>query len=86
MTKRIDMCPEHERIKDQLTSLILDNSRKNENQEILAIASLIVGIIIALQDQTKLTPEMAMEIVTKNIQLGNQAVVNDLLNKKGGNA
>lgn len=54
--------------------------------EILAVLSHLVGQVIALQDQRTVTPLMAMELVQKNIEIGNQAVVSGLLNAAGGHA
>lgn len=51
--------------------------------ELLAVASQFVGNMIALQDQRRVTPAMAMELVANNIQIGNQAAVDNILNTKG---
>jgi hypothetical protein len=48
--------------------------------DLLAICSHFVGQLIALQDQSKLTPNMALSIVYKNIEQGNQEVIAGLLN------
>lgn len=53
--------------------------------EILAVASQFVGNLIALQDQRKVTPDMAMELVAKNIERGNAAAIDGLFSA-GGNA
>jgi hypothetical protein len=44
-------------------------------QRILAITAQFVGQLIALQDHRKITPEMAMQIVGENIEIGNQAAL-----------
>ncbi len=43
--------------------------------ETLAVLSYCVGQCIALQDMTKVTPKMAMDLVSKNIQIGNMDAV-----------
>lgn len=43
--------------------------------EDLAVASLAVGRIIAYQDKRTMTPQMAMDIVLKNINIGNQEMI-----------
>lgn len=53
--------------------------------ELLAIASQLVGNLVALQDQTRVTPEMAMQLVADNIQAGNQEAINGLLGDVQGN-
>ena len=49
----------------------------------LAVTSHLVGQIIALQDQTKITSKMALEIVSANIEKGNSEVIEPLLTIKG---
>lgn len=39
--------------------------------EMLAVASHFVGVLIALQDQNTLTPDMVMVMVQYNIEQGN---------------
>lgn len=52
--------------------------------EQLAVASYLVGQLIALQDQRTMTPAMAFAIVQANLQAGNEGVVNDLINAPAG--
>jgi hypothetical protein len=54
--------------------------------ELLAVMSHCVGQLIALQDQRKMTPAMAMDLVSSNIEQGNREVVLSLLTQTGGNA
>lgn len=49
----------------------------------LAVASQFVGNLIALQDQTKVTPKMAMELVARNIEIGNAAAIEGVMNSEG---
>ena len=53
---------------------------------LLAVLSYTVGQTIALQDQTAMTPDRAMLIVSSNIEQGNQDVIASLLTSKGGHA
>lgn len=39
--------------------------------EQLAVISVFLGQLVALQDPTKYTPHLIMEVVSKNIELGN---------------
>ncbi len=50
--------------------------------EMLAVSSNLVGKLIAMMDQSKYTREQCMQIVTNNIELGNQQVIANLINKK----
>lgn len=51
-------------------------------QEMLALASQLVGNLCALQDQTKVTSEKALAIVGRNLETGNLAVIIDLMSKE----
>jgi hypothetical protein len=44
-------------------------------QRILAIVSQFVGQLIAMQDKRKFTPDMVMQVVSENIEIGNQAAL-----------
>lgn len=52
-------------------------------QRILAITCQFVGQLIALQDQRKITPDMAMQIVQENIEVGNHAALLALAEVEG---
>lgn len=52
--------------------------------QLLAIASQLVGNLIALQDQTKVTPNMAMEVVSKNLEIGNATAIETFLGNPAG--
>lgn len=51
--------------------------------EMLAVASYFVGQLVAMQDQRKFTPDMAMQIVASNIEAGNQHVICELAGTVG---
>jgi hypothetical protein len=51
--------------------------------EMLAVASYFVGQLVALQDQRKITPAMAMQIVSSNIEAGNQQALAEVLSASG---
>lgn len=52
----------------------------------LAIAAQLVGNLIALQDQRSVTPAMAMDLVAKNIEVGNAAAIEGCLGNPEGQA
>ncbi len=43
--------------------------------EMLAVLAYCTGQCIALQDMLNITPEMAMDLVLKNIQAGNMEII-----------
>ena len=51
--------------------------------EMLAIASQFVGNLIALQDQRAVTADTVMDMVAKNIEIGNHAVIANLDQPEG---
>jgi len=54
--------------------------------QLLAVAAHLVGQLIAMQDQRTMTPTMAMDIVSANIQRGNLEAIDNLLLQTGGHA
>lgn len=54
--------------------------------DMLALASNVVGKLIALLDQTRYTEEEAMEIVCSNLEAGNQQILDELMNRTAGSA
>lgn len=73
---------EHEVAYQDLVALINRHAEKLTALELLAVAANMVGKLVALQDQRTTTPEMAMEVVARNIEYGNRAVVEGLANGK----
>lgn len=68
--------------RDEMVSVL----RKHEHlraDEMLAVASYFVGQLIALQDQRKMTPRMAMELVASNIEAGNQYAMTEVKSAGG---
>ena len=75
--------PEHEVAYQELTQLINKHKDKITALELLAIASNMLGKLVALQDQRITTTAQAMETVAKNIERGNQQVIEQLANIAG---
>lgn len=44
-------------------------------EDMLAVASQLVGNLTALQDQTKYTSMQVMDLVAKNVQIGNRTAI-----------
>ena len=75
--------PEHEVLYQDLCTLVSKHSDKLTALEMLAVAANMLGKLIALQDQRTITPDMAMEIVIKNMEDGNAQVVEQVMQSKG---
>lgn len=78
--------PEHEVAYQDLCQLVNKNADKLNPLELLAVAANMLGKLIALQDQRKTSPDMAMKVVCANIEHGNQSVIAELTTKTAGRA
>lgn len=56
------------------------------SEHMLAVASHMVGQMIAMQDQRRFTAAAIMELVSRNIEAGNQSAVEGLMNSTSGHA
>jgi F420-0:gamma-glutamyl ligase len=74
---------EHEVAYQDLCQLVSRHADELTQLDILAIAANMVGKLIALQDQRTLSPSEAMEIVIKNIERGNQQVIEHIERTEG---
>lgn len=74
--------PEHEASYQELCALVARHPTLTP-AEVLAVASNMVGKLIAMQDQRVMTSEKAMAIVSENLRLGNEQVLAQLQNTAG---
>jgi hypothetical protein len=81
--KTVTPRPIHEAARLEMVNALRKHGDDLTPVEVLAIAAQVVGQLIALQDQTKITPEDAMTLVAENLQLGNQTVLDGLINTVG---
>jgi hypothetical protein len=70
--------PEHEVAYQDLAALLGKHGDSVTALEMLAIAGNLVGKLIALQDQRTVTKKIAIEIVLKNIGIGNRHLIAEL--------
>lgn len=75
--------PEHEVTYQELCALVSRHSSHLAAIEILAIAANMLGKLLALQDQQTVSPKMAMEVISRNIEAGNKQVLDQLNDSKG---
>jgi hypothetical protein len=81
----VDPSPAHREFYNDVVSLLDKHAGKCSAKEMLAIASQLVGKLIAMQDQRSMTQEIALKIVMVNIEEGNQQVF-DVMNDTQGSA
>ncbi len=75
--KRLEPSEKHKQIRDALLDLMRKEMAETPADEILAIVSYTVGQLVAMQDATKCTLDVAMEIVATNIEAGNQDAIKE---------
>lgn len=78
--------PEHEVAYQELVALVNKHAGHLDAMEMLAVASNMLGKLVAMQDQRKVSPSMAMEVVAHNIEHGNKQVLDQLANQTKGSA
>lgn len=77
----------HEAYLDQLKAALGDSGKDLQAEDLLAVTSQFVGMLIAQQDQRRFTPAMCMAIVGRNIEIGNASAIEASgLNGPGGAA
>lgn len=78
----------HEIAYQELCAILkkLADEHSLSSTELLAIASNMVGKMIAMQDQRKYTSSQIMDMVARNVELGNQQAIAELMNKTAGNS
>lgn len=52
-------------------------------EEILALLAFMTGGAVAMQDQRKMTPAQAMEVVYRNLEAGNRSAVAAMISAGG---
>ena len=78
--------PEHEVAYQDLCALVNKHAQKLSSLELLAVAANMLGKLVALQDQRAVTPSEAMEVVAKNVELGNRQAIAEVSGKSAGSA
>lgn len=81
-----DATPRHEKLRLDLLALLKKEAADMPADEILAVVSLLVGQLIAMQDQRRFTSDAVMKLVSANIEAGNRQAIVDLMNADGGSA
>jgi septum formation topological specificity factor MinE len=72
-----------EALRDDIMALVQRHLTPDTPDRVLAIASQVVGQVLALQDQRTMTKERALQLIMANIETGNAGVIERLHNTKG---
>ena len=75
--------PEHEVAYQDLCALLGKHAAKLSSLEMLAVASNMLGKLLAMQDQRTVSISLAKEIMVRNIEHGNRQAVDELMASKG---
>lgn len=81
-TKLFGTDARHMTFKQDLDKLLKKHCSRMPASHMLAISAQVTGMIVALQDQRTMTPEMAMTIVAENIEEGNKGMVENVFKSK----
>lgn len=75
--------PAHEVAYQDICALVNKHANDLTPIELLAIASNMLGKLLAMQDQRTTTPDMAKEVMVQNIEYGNKQVVDQIMRSQG---
>lgn len=76
----------HEALRNDLIAVIQAKYADMPADEILAVVAVLVGQLMALQDQRRFTAAQVVALVEENIMAGNRLAVADLMNNTAGSA
>lgn len=77
---------DHQRFSDDMIALAKSKYSHLPTHELLALIAYLCGQVMAMLDQRKYTVNMARELISENIVLGNKAMVDQIKDEKGGRA
>lgn len=78
MFKSTTPTPQHLAYREAIEKAMRDHGATLDALELLAITSHLVGQLVALQDQRKVTAEIALEVVQRNLEQGNAEAIASL--------
>lgn len=81
--KRILPKAQHKQFRNEAIVLLRKHAGHLQSDEMLALSAHLVGQIIAMQDQRKISRDAALQIVLSNIEAGNQEAVANLMAAQG---
>jgi hypothetical protein len=70
--------PKYEVAYQGLMDLLKKHADEMTALEMLAVAANMVGKLIAMQDQRKVSSDMAMDVVARNLEIGNRQALASL--------
>lgn len=74
-TKTKAPTPQMEAFRNDLLAVLNKHAGALDASEMMALAAYTTGQIMAMQDARRWTPELAMEVVAKNLEAGNAQAI-----------
>ncbi len=81
--KTVKPSAEHVAFRDAMLATMRQYAADMPAEEILALTAHMVGQILAIQDQRKMTPAMGMKLIADNIEQGNREAIDGLSKSEG---
>lgn len=75
--------PAHRAFRDDALALLRKHAGHLDATDMLALSAHMVGQIVAMQDQRKVTRDMALQVIMDNIEQGNREVLDGLRTSSG---
>lgn len=85
-TKTVKTTPEDEAARLAVIAAMKPWADQLGAQRMLAVLAYTVGQLVAMQDQRRVTPAQAMDVVAENIELGNADFIRHALGLAKGSA
>lgn len=82
-TKATKPTAAHQNFRNDAVELLRKHGAHLHSDEMLALAAHLCGQVMAMQDQHKMTKEMAIQLVIDNIECGNKEVIASLDKTEG---
>lgn len=83
--KTVQLTPEMQKFQQAVKNCMRENIGNLSAMELLAIQAYILGQTLALQDR-RLSKDVYLDLIVKNIEQGNYDTINDLLGTTKGSA
>lgn len=78
--------PEETAFMEEIKDLLAKHGQTMTADQMLGVASVLVGQLVALQDQRKWNPVEVMQFVGMNIEIGNAMAIQNMLGDTKGTA
>ncbi|MEN3144621.1 hypothetical protein ABDF71_21765 [Ochrobactrum sp. WV_118_8] len=78
--KIVECDAKHAAFMDDLKAVLKKHGEDLTASEMLAICAQLTGQVLALQDQRAMSPEMGIQIIGQNLEIGNSRAIEEVRN------